>query len=171
MNQLLGYAMVWDRLSEDFGDGIFERVDRRAIQRTIDEKIDVRAFVGHNQEHVLGRLSAGTLKLEPDSIGLRVTIDPPDTQVARDLVASIKRRDVTQMSIGFTMLEAGWHKEGSRLIRTVRDMRLYEVSPVALPAFVMTHIGLVAEGKGAERSSTPRADVWRRKLAAQRAGW
>ena len=59
----------------------------------------------------------GTLVLEEDDIGLKVRISPPDTSWAKDLVTSIKRGDISQMSIGFLVEEDKWSTD-SGLDRT-----------------------------------------------------
>jgi HK97 family phage prohead protease len=184
-----GWALVWDKLSVDLG-GFREKISRRAIQRTFDEKADVHAFVAHDSAHVLGRMSAGTLKLEADNVGLRARIDAPDTQPARDLAESVKRGDVSGMSFGFAVLADEWHLDDSKnLIRTVTDMQLVEVSPVAMPAYPQTAITVseralsaadeaaiaklradtaaaLAEVDAEESDARPRIDRLREKLAA-----
>ena len=64
------------------------------MTRTLAEGIDLRALVDHDTGKPLGRLKAGTLRVEPDAHGLRVEIDPPNTTAGHDIVESIRRGDV-----------------------------------------------------------------------------
>lgn len=109
---LVGYAAKFDQVT-DIG-GFFNEVIRKgAFTGTIEDKDDVRALHNHDQNIVLGRTGPGTLRLKEDETGLRVEIDPPDTQQARDLMVSIDRGDIDQMSFGFTVEEEKWNRGGA----------------------------------------------------------
>jgi HK97 family phage prohead protease len=132
-----GYAIVFDVLSENLG-GFRERIAPEAVTRTLHENIDVRAFVDHDPSKIIGRVSAGTLRLRADSKGLKSEIDPPNTSAARDIVESIRRGDVTGMSFAFRTLTDDWNMEDGVPVRTVLDMRISEVSVVSVPAYTST---------------------------------
>jgi HK97 family phage prohead protease len=138
-----GYAIVFNALSEDLG-GFRELVDPRAVKRTLEEKVDLRAFIDHNPERIIGRLSAGTLRVRADKVGLAVEIDPPDTSVGRDLVVSLRRRDLTGMSFSFRTFEDAWNFKTEPPTRTLLDMRMGEVSVVAMPAYPDTAVAVRA---------------------------
>jgi len=138
---LVGYAAVFDE--ETVINGWFREVIRRgAFRRAIEEEQDVRALWNHNPDYVLGRTRAGTLRLEEDERGLRVEIRPPRTTWATDLVESIRRGDVSQMSFAFRVRrEAHDDGEDDRLpLREILDVDLYDVSPVTYPAYEATAI-------------------------------
>ena len=65
---------------------------------------------------------------------------------------AVKRGDVTGMSIAFRAVKQEWEHppEGSRELpkRTIREAKLYEVSPVTFPAFESTTIGVRSDGLG-----------------------
>ena len=105
-DRLTGYAAVFNSLSEDLG-GFRERIAPGAFKRTLNDNADVLALVGHKRDLPLGRTASGTLTLAEDDRGLRIAIDLPDTSYARDLRASVKRRDITGMSFGFSVAEDG----------------------------------------------------------------
>lgn len=138
-----GYAIVFNRLSENLG-GFREQVAPAAIDRTLQDGIDLRALVDHDSRLILGRLRADTLRVEKDGHGLRVEIDPPSTSVGQDIVESIRRRDVTGMSFAFRMVPNGddWDFTTDPPTRTIRDMLVREVSVVTFPAYPQTEVAL-----------------------------
>lgn len=136
-----GYAIVFNRLSENL---LFfrEQIDPAAVDRTLKEKIDLRALVDHDHARILGRLSAGTLRVEKDGHGLQVEIDPPETTSGQDIMESIRRRDVTGMSFAFRTLKDLWDETTDPPTRTVLDMEVREVSVVTFPAYPQTEVAL-----------------------------
>jgi HK97 family phage prohead protease len=140
VNRLIfGHPIVFNSLSLLLGAGFRERIDRRAIDRTLREKIDVRALVGHDPNMPIGRVSAGTLGLSVDSKGLLVVIDVPETSWGNDLLTSRARRDQTGWSFGFQTHTDEWLLDGDNTpIRTVVDMTVHEVSTCTLPAYPVT---------------------------------
>jgi len=134
--KIRGHAAVFNKLSEDLG-GFREKIDPGAFAKTI-KSADVRALFNHESNYVLGRTKAGTLALEEDERGLYIEIDPPDTQWARDLQVSIRRKDIDQMSFGFLVRKEAWDKENS--VRTLIEVDLIDVSPVTFPAYPQTDV-------------------------------
>jgi HK97 family phage prohead protease len=142
--RLVGYASVFGPLSEDLG-GFRERIAPGAFNRTLHNKSsDVRALVNHDSTMVLGRRQNDTLQLSVDSTGLKVTINPPSTSYAADLMELVKRGDVSQMSFGFIVTPGGesWNVEDGVKIRTVSDLELLEVSVVSIPAYPDTTVAV-----------------------------
>ena len=137
---IAGYAAVFDKLSVVMW-GFREKIAPGAFRESLKE--DVRALWNHDTNHVLGRTTAGTLRLDEDGHGLKVEIDPPGS--AAGFVESIERGDVSQMSFGFKVLEDRWDEdEEGQDIRTLLRVKLYEVSPVAFPAYPDTEVGVRA---------------------------
>ena len=138
-----GYASVFDSWSEELGGNqpFRERVVKGAFEETIQND-DIRALFNHDPNYVLGRNKAGTLTLEEDDKGLHVRITPPDTQWAKDLLVSIKRGDITQMSFGFTVILDRWNYEDNTDVRELLKVKLYDVSPVTFPAYTQTECGI-----------------------------
>ena len=102
---------------------------------------DVRALFNHDPNHVLGRTSAGTLTLSEDENGLRFEISAPDASWARDLHASVQRGDINQCSFAFDVIEDEWrHMAGAPDRRTLKKVRLYDVSIVTYPAYQATSV-------------------------------
>src|SRR4051812_31232906 len=109
--RLRGYAIVFNARSQNLG-GFQEIIAPEAIDRTFKEAIDVRALVNHDSAKVIGRLRAGTLQMEKDGTGLRVTIEPdPEISYAKDILGSVRRGDVWGMSFAFRTVEDDWDYE------------------------------------------------------------
>ena len=143
--KIVGHASVFDSWSETLG-GIFpfkEIVRKGTFTETI-KLDDIRALFNHDPNFVLGRNKAGTLELEEDEIGLRVIITPPDTSWANDLIKNLRRGDISQMSIGFVVLEDTWGTQDGIDIREIKKVQLFDVSIVTYPAYTQTDVGVRA---------------------------
>lgn len=136
--RIVGHAAVFNQLSEDLG-GFREIIAPGAFAGSIAER-DVRALLNHNSDMVLGRSSAGTLRLAEDEKGLAIEIDPPPTTYANDLLISMGRRDVKEMSFGFVAIRDEWLQVDGEWVRTLLEVDLYEVSPVTFPAYTQTDV-------------------------------
>ena len=140
-----GHAAVFDSWSETLG-GIFpfkEKVRKGAFAESIGRDY-IRALFNHDPNYVLGRNRAGTLELVEDDVGLRVSITPPDTSWARDITTSIRRGDISQMSIGFVVEDDEWSSKDGIDTRELKKVRLFDVSPVTFPAYTATDVGVRA---------------------------
>ncbi len=170
--KIIGHAAVWDSLSEELW-GWHERVARGAFVKTIQND-DVRALFNHDVNYVLGRNKSGTLSMREDDRGLAVEIDPPDTAVANSVLESIRRGDVSQMSIGFEAITEEWDQsDKDNPLRTLTEVKLWDVSPVTYPAFVDTDVAVrTLDAWRVEHAEPPvRRKVQRRhkKIKAQQA--
>ena len=134
-----GYAALFDSPSEDMG-GWTETIDAHAFDSVLNSNPDVRALWNHNPDHILGRTTANTLTLTLDGRGLSYTIDPPDTTLAKDLVVSMRRKDVTGSSFGFICKRDQWTEmsDGTVQRRILEFDTLLDVSPVTYPAYTGT---------------------------------
>jgi hypothetical protein len=147
-----GYAAVFNAPSEPLP--FIERIAPGAFKRSLDSRNDVKLLWNHDTGIVLGSRRAGTLRLEEDNYGLRVSADLPDTQAGRDAAYLIKRGDVDSMSFGFSVPKGGdeWISDNERVLRSVR---LIETSVVSFPAYSQTagSTAVRALGKVAHRAS------------------
>lgn len=153
VSKIVGYAAVFGTESEDLG-GFTETIRVGAFTETLKSKPDVRALVDHDSRQILGRTKSGTLSLSVDTIGLRAEIQPPDTQVGRDVMESIRRGDIDQMSFGFRTTEDEWNEDFTR--RELIGVDLFDVSVVAFPAYRDTSVAV--------RSRDRRRDADRRAI-------
>lgn len=132
-----GYAAVFNSESEPLP--FREKILPGAFSRSLRSRNNVKMFVNHNMDQVLASSRAGTLKLTEDSRGLLVEADLPPTTYAKDLSIMMRRGDVDSMSFGFSVPRNGdiWNEE--RTERTLKEVRLHEVSIVtSFPAYAAT---------------------------------
>lgn len=140
---LVGHAALINQLSEDMG-GWREQIASGAFAEAL-AKDDVRLLVNH-RDLPLARTRSGTLKLSEDSRGLAIeaTLEPSDPDVQR-LLPKLKRGDLSQMSFGFRVAPGGqdWAKDDEgRTVRTLKKLRLFDVSVVTFPAYPQTDVAV-----------------------------
>ncbi len=169
-----GHAAVFDSWSETLGSIFpFKEIVRKGAFNESIGKDDIRALFNHDPNYVLGRNRAGTLELVEDEVGLKVRIMPPDTSWARDIQTSIRRGDITQMSIGFIVKEDKWSTDKGMDIREIKKVQLFDVSPVTFPAYTATDVGVRAmeeyNGYKAEQRSKEKAADDATKKAKEKA--
>ena len=164
--KLEGHAAVFNE-EADIAGLFLERVAPGAFAESIT-KDDVRALFNHDPNFVLGRSIAKTLELKEDEKGLAISIVPPDTQFAKDLVVSMRRGDISQMSFGFQVLDEEWRKgeNGGMDVRTLKKVRLFDVSPVTFPAYEGTDIAVRKRDELSAKKSINKTNLTtkRRKL-------
>ena len=140
---LVGYAAVFD--TEADIAGMFREVIRKGAFADAITRDDIHALDNHDYGRVIGRKKSGTLKIYEDDRGLRVEITPPDTTIARDLMANIAAGNIDQMSFAFSM-DGGrqvWDETGDMPLRSIEKVgELFEVSVVPRGAFETTEVGL-----------------------------
>jgi HK97 family phage prohead protease len=132
-----GYAAVFNSPSEPLP--FTEVIKEGAFKRSLKSRNEIKLFMNHNTDVVLGSTRAGTLRLTEDSRGLLAHADLPDTSAGRDLSVLMKRGDVSSMSFGFSVPPKGdaWSKDGAT--RELHQIRLHEVSIVTgFPAYQAT---------------------------------
>lgn len=154
--KLTGYAALFNVKSQELW-GFKEVILPGAFDRALREAHDVRALLNHDPNFILGRTTAKTLDLAVDTKGLKVEIDPPDTTVGRDTVASVERGDLTQMSFAFRTLTDDWRMQDGEMIRELIDLELLDVSVVAYPAYEET--GVQVSQRALDRAKAARQDA------------
>lgn len=144
--KIMGYAAVFDQEAPiwDFS----EVIRPGAFAKTIADRADVFAFWNHESGKILGRTKNDTLTLTEDSHGLHVDISPPNTPTADEARTLIRDGFVDKMSFGFEVIKDTWTDRGKDELplREIQEARLFEVSPVPLPAYVGTSVA--ARGLG-----------------------
>jgi len=144
--RLAGYAAVFNSESRDLG-GFTEKIAPGAFARTLQSNsVDPLALVQHVPHLVLGRRSAGTLKLAEDGKGLSFEVVLPETTTARDLMVSVSRGDIRGASFAFSVPKGGdrWDVQGGRAVRTLLDVDLHEITITPTPAYQDTSVAVRA---------------------------
>ena len=158
--KIVGYAAVFydgtPGTEYELWPGVRERIMPGAFDRAIVED-DVRALFNHDPNMVLGRTSSGTCILTVDRVGLKYSIDAPDTGCGIDTRKLIARRDITGSSFAFEIEEEKWiwEADGSE-IRELWVCGLFDVGPVTFPAYEATTAGV--RGTGGKPDTSPLPD-------------
>lgn len=155
-----GYFAVFGS-DYDIGPGMSESIDRHAFDNALDD--DIRCLTDHDTRLVLGRTTAGTLELTVDEHGLfgRALINPND-QDAKNTKARVDRRDVTQASFGFDILEEDTeYRDDGSIHWIIKSVKLYEVSVCTFPAYKETNL----QARTAERDALEqrRLEAWKQE--------
>lgn len=121
-------------------DNVVEEIMPGAFTETL-QKDDIRALLNHDTTLVLGRNTAQTLTLREDEHGLfgSILVNPKD-QDALNAHARVERKDVTQCSFGFDVLDDFTEKIDGVLHVYIRKVKLYEVSVCTFPAYESTEV-------------------------------
>ena len=162
-----GYYIVFN---EDYNicDGISESIDPNAFNNTLQD--DIRCLWNHNSDIVLGRTTANTLMLRVDSHGVyaKCLVNPNDTD-ALNAWARVSRKDVTGASFGFDIVREDTEvREDNSVHYTIREVKLYEISPCIFPAYESTAIE--ARQKDAENIKKRKAEKWRTDMLTKLKG-
>jgi hypothetical protein len=141
---LQGIAARYDQESRDLGYS--ESIAPGAFTRTIKDNDEVLALVEHDQSKLLGRRSAGTLRLSESSEGLEFSIDVPQTTLGNDTREQIKRGDLQAMSFAFSLDSSEdevWTRSSTgRRERRLLNLRLHDISIVSSPAYERTALAV-----------------------------
>ena len=136
--KLIGLAVPYNKSSRVIVENrraFTERVMPGAFAAVLGRGDDILFLADHDKSKVLGRSRTGTLKLSDTPEGLRFSVDLPDTQAARDVLALATRGDLGGASIQFIATRETWNADKTQ--RTVHEARLIEISAVSSwPAYV-----------------------------------
>lgn len=159
-----GYAAVFDD-EADIGGFFRERIAPGAFAAALQRGDDVVFLINH-EGLPLARTRSGTLHLSEDARGLRVesVLDPEDPDVRR-VLPKMRRGDLDRMSFAFAPTRQEWDESGEIPLRTIHEVRLYDVSVVTEPAYAGTDIGLRSLGAHRAARNIPARLRMKRRLA------
>lgn len=144
-----GHAALYNVRSQplqDLWEGRFiEVIAPGAFTKTLRDGGDVTFNIDHNDTYILARTAAGNLTLSDDGDGLLIDARMAPTTYARDLATNMQAGNISQMSFAFQTVQDEWDEtdEGTP-IRTLREVKLFDVAAVTTPAYAETDIGLRA---------------------------
>lgn len=142
-----GYASIWDQV-----DAYNDAVERGAFKKTLSEKRNFPLLWSHNTTEPIGVISG-----YEDSTGLAVTgTISLDVQRGKEIHALMKMGAVTGLSIGYQTIKEQMDRASG--VRRLKEIKLYEISPVVLPACDGARI---AEVKAEEEAEAERREVLR----------
>lgn len=153
-SRFFGYGAVFNTrtaIGNPLRWGFYEEVAPGTFTKTIAEG-DQRMLIDHDSYYVVSRVSANTLYLAQDARGLTVdsALDE-ELSYVKDLKANLRNGNITGMSFGFQVVNDDWADEEVELsdgnsatveVRTIREVKLFETSPVTFPAYEETTAGL-----------------------------
>lgn len=156
--QFAGHAAVFNSraaIGNPLTWGFYEEIAPGAFTKTLAEG-DARFLVDHDTRLVVSRVSAGSLRLAQDTVGLAVDADLDERlSYVGDLVINLDNRNVTGMSFGFRTVKDDWETvsvettggdKAEAELRVIREVQLFEVSAVTFPAYEDTDAGLRSVG-------------------------
>ena len=139
--KIVGYPVIYNKTSRDFGG--FKEVIKPGSIRNLNTGDNIMALAHHDKTKPLGNTKAGTLTLRDTETGLYCEILPPDTSYGRDIITSVKRHDLDDMSFGFELdYEREWKTVNGEEIREIKSFTLTEVSVVTIGAFADTEVAV-----------------------------
>ncbi len=130
-----GYGASWNL--DDGGDIILPG----AFKKTIAERANrIKICYQHDWRQPIGK----PMELREEERGLYVKAMISDTSLGRDVRTLMKDGVISELSIGYDPIKVGYMTgpEGQQ-IRTLQEIRLYEISPVTVamnPAAVITDV-------------------------------
>lgn len=141
---LEGYGAVFGSPTRiNSWEGNFDEIIARgAFAKTLKERTPVIQF-DHGQHPLVGSIPIGSIEtLREDTHGLYVKARLHDnwlTQPVRDAIAS---GAIDGMSFRFSVVKESVDESGDVPVRTVQEVKLYEVGPVVFPAYEATSVGV-----------------------------
>ncbi len=147
LGTLIGYAARFNIETVIHGwEGHFrEVIAPGAFKKTLEERGDkVKILFNHGMDPSIGDKPLGRASIiEEDKTGLRVEVPLDDTSYNRDLAASIRSGALDGMSFRFSVVRDEEETIDDDLpLRTLKEVRLFEVGPVTFPAYEATSVGI-----------------------------
>jgi HK97 family phage prohead protease len=144
---LSGYAAVFDSptLIHERGKSFMEQLARGAFAKAINNRDKVVLQFDHGQHPLIGSMPLGRInELREDDHGLWVNARLSDNWLIQPVRDAISDLAVDGMSFRFSIPAGGdvWDRSGDIALRTITEVRLYELGPVVFPAYADTSVAV-----------------------------
>lgn len=167
---LIKYDQESEVLRDVWDDKFIEVLTQGVFDESL-KKRNVVALWSHDLAQVLGNTKNGTLRLKSDEVGLHFELDLPDTTCGSDAFKTIQRGDVDGVSFGMLVEDDKWdvvERDGEKIYRrTILKAELFEISPVAFPAYPNNHIDCRSLDEYRKSLKDSQNDLLKRKLALE----
>ena len=141
---LEGYGAVFgDPTRIDSWEGTFDEVIAPgAFTKTLKERTPVIQF-DHGHHPLVGSIPIGSLEaIREDAHGLYVKARLHDNWLIQPVRDAIASGSIDGMLFRFSVVKEAYDESGDLPLRTVQEVKLYEVGPVVFPAYEGTSVGV-----------------------------
>lgn len=140
-----GYASTFTSQPDSYGDV----VDKGAFKKTIKENRNrIKVLWNHDRYEPIGK----PVEMAEDDYGLlvkgKLTLG---VQRAREVLALMKDGVINEMSIGYDTIAEKWEGEKPNRVRHLKELKLFDVSPVTYAA---NPTAVILDAKAAENALT-----------------
>lgn len=125
-----GYASTFGGEPDAHGDVVVSGAFKKTL---IKNSGRIKFLVGHDWNQIVGKI----IHAEEDEKGLYIEAKIVDTALGKDLMKLVDAGVIDRMSIGFVVKDYEWDDDG---VFYIKEVDLYEVSAVGLPANDRAHI-------------------------------
>jgi len=166
--RISGYAARFNCITS-LAPGLQEQIREGAFTEALKTS-DPRLLWNHNVDHLLGRVSAGTLRVWEDSKGLAFRADLPRNSVGAFVRDAIERGDAQGCSFGFRGYTNTWEPvDAFTALRTITKVdELHDCAICTYPAFEQTSVSVTGGGDVGEGFSRGYQPGWQRELDRMR---
>jgi len=141
--KIQGYAARYN-VKTQLQPGLREVIRPGAFRKTVSAKDDCYACFNHDEQQILGRVRAGTLRLKEDQQGLYFDCDIDlGVSYASDLYRNIQSQAISECSFGFYALNDDYitdPEDPNEVLRELKECRVFDVSPVVMPQYSNTSV-------------------------------
>ncbi len=141
---LEGYGAIFDSPTRiDSWEGMFDEIIARgAFTKTIAERKPVIQF-DHGRDVATGSVPIGAIEeVREDKLGLFVRARMHDNARVEPIRQAIASGAIDGMSFRFQVVREEWDESGDIPVRTILEVKLFELGPVVFPQYESTTVGV-----------------------------